>query len=264
MMNQNSSQSNLNLSQNNYNFMSRPQQPLELVPAGQSYTQLTYEPNHKCTVCGHVHSCQDCQRAMLFQQALEPQETKYMDPFILNTAKKMARKYRRTEVDPYSRIKVSRNVGISQDEILERTFKNPTLSITDIVNQINKENEEAREKALMEESDYYNMKTDNRRINNIYITTPATPITPIIPNPPSTIYTPPISSPHFRNISTFGLGLTDPTLGYKKAIIKYAAPRQPAAVKKQLPNPVTPNLKMVSGSTLSEMGIFFKRLWGWY
>lgn len=75
-----------------HNFMTRPP-ALELVPAGQSYTQLTYEPSHKCTVCGHVHSCQDCHRTMQFQQALEPRETKYMEPFILNTAKVRYKNY---------------------------------------------------------------------------------------------------------------------------------------------------------------------------
>lgn len=200
---------------------------------------------------------------------------------------------------------MSRNVGISQDEILERTFKNPTLSITDIVNQINKENEEARERALMDESDYYTMRVDNSNLftspiitpgmapgttpGNIVSAIPTTvPITMPITIPTTTVPTITIPTttttvgdggggggetsasitPTTPTITTAGSSssfkLTDPTLGYKKAIVKYAAPRQPAAVKKQLPNPVTPNLKMVSGNTLSELGDFFKKLWGWY
>ncbi|CAG8520696.1 11147_t:CDS:2 [Acaulospora morrowiae] len=240
----------------------QPTQP-ELVPVGQSYSQQTYEPNHMCSVCGHVHTCQDCHRILQFRQALEPQETKYMEPVILNTAKKMARKFRRTETDPYSRINVPKNVGISQDDILERTIQNPALSITDIVNQIIKENEETRtsEDFSLPPQNILSFGTGDGSIapssSQQIISTEKTTTTT---QTPTTI--PPIMSSATPSSTPFIL--TDPSLGFKKATIKYALPRQPSAAKKPLPNPVTPNLKMASGGVLSEMGVFFKRLWGWY
>src|SRR5437868_8506091 len=34
--------------------------PLNLVPSGSAITRNSYEPAHRCTTCGHVHTCNDC------------------------------------------------------------------------------------------------------------------------------------------------------------------------------------------------------------
>ncbi|CAG8525591.1 6531_t:CDS:2 [Acaulospora colombiana] len=158
---------------------------------------------------------------------------------------------------------IPKNVGISQDEILERTIQNPALSITDIVNQIIKENEETRisEDTLQPPQNVLSFGTRDGFAPPSSSQQPSTETTTVAARTTSTISpTTPLSS----TSSTTPFTLTDPTLGFKKATIKYALPRQPSVAKKPLPNPVTPNLKMASGGVLSEMGVFFKRLWGWY
>ncbi|KAF0397172.1 hypothetical protein F8M41_009984 [Gigaspora margarita] len=275
---------------------------LQLVPAGRAHGQQTYEPVHKCYPCGHVHSCQDCNRVLLFRQALGPQETKFFEPVILSNSKSVARKYRRMEIEPYFRRNVPKNVGISQDEILERTLANPSLSIIDIVNQIAIENEEARERALLAGDSMYHSMRQNKYQDetNIYderpsilaqqssSTIPPSALNEIAAQPSQNIHMnqtsevattsssaqqsttqelafssrtsattqPAASGAHFT--------LIDPSLGFKKATIKYALPKKPDTGYKPRPNPVTPNLKINGGGVFSEMAVFFKKLWGWY
>ncbi|CAG8482419.1 7015_t:CDS:2 [Scutellospora calospora] len=292
-------QQTMNLNQTN-GFGSAAQ--LQLVPAGRAYGQQAYEPVHKCYPCGHVHSCQDCNRVLLFRQALGPQETKYFEPVILSNSKSVARKYRRMEIEPYFRRNVPKNVGISQDEILERTLANPSLSIIDIVNQIAVENDEARERALLAgDSMYHSMRKNKYQDGaNIYDEGPsilaqqgnnnilpsalneiaAQPSQNLFVNQTSEVATTSSSAQQSTaqeltagsqtsattQSTTSGAHFTriDPSLGFKKATIKYALPKKPDTGNKPRPNPVTPNLKINGGGVFSEMSIFFKKLWGWY
>ncbi|CAG8670992.1 16157_t:CDS:2, partial [Dentiscutata erythropus] len=256
---------------------------LQLVPAGRAYGQQTYEPVHKCYPCGHVHSCQDCNRVLLFRQALGPQEAKFFEPSV-------ARKYRRMEIEPYFRRNVPKNVGISQDEILERTLANPSLSIIDIVNQIAIENEEAREKALLAgDSMYHSMRQYKYQDETSYDEGPSILAqqsnNTISPSALAEIAAQPSQNVHINQtseVATTSLSvqqptaqelafssrtsattqpttsgahftLTDPSLGFKKATIKYALPKKPDTGYKPRPNPVTPNLKINGSGVFSEM-----------
>ncbi|CAG8634965.1 3169_t:CDS:2, partial [Racocetra persica] len=244
---------------------------LQLVPAGRAYGQQTYEPVHKCYPCGHVHSCQDCNRVLLFRQALGPQETKFFEPMILSNSKSIGRKYRRMEIEPYFRRNVPKNVGISQDEILERTLANPSLSIIEIVNQIAVENDEARERALLAgDSMYHSMRQnkyqDETNIQeegpsilaqqgmpsalteiavqpsqNIHVNQTSEVATTSSSAQQSTTQEPAVSSqtPSMTQSTASGAQFTliDPSLGFKKATIKYALPKKPDTGYKPRPNP---------------------------
>ncbi|CAG8552112.1 11222_t:CDS:2 [Cetraspora pellucida] len=290
-------QQTMNLNQTN-GFTVRSAAQLQLVPTGRAYGQQTYEPAHKCYPCGHVHSCQDCNRVLLFRQALGPQKTKFFEPMILSNSKSIGRKYRRMEIEPYFRRNVPKNVGISQDEILERTLANPSLSIVDIVNQIAVENDEARERALLAgDSMYHSMRQnkyqDETNIHdegpsiltqrgmpstlteiatqtsqNIHANQTSEVATTSLSAQQSTTQEPVVSSQTSSTTHSTASGaqytLIDPSLGFKKATIKYALPKKPDTGYKPRPNPVTPNLKINGGGIFSEMAVFFKKLWGWY
>ncbi|RIA95970.1 hypothetical protein C1645_756049 [Glomus cerebriforme] len=122
--------------------------PLNLVPSGSAINKNNYEPAHRCTTCGHVHTCDDCKHISNIQQVIDPPVKKVHEPIIINTAKAMGRMNRRMANGPYFRPERSRNVLISQDEILHRTIADPNLNFTDIVNQVAKEKEQEQEKAM--------------------------------------------------------------------------------------------------------------------
>ncbi|GES87191.1 hypothetical protein GLOIN_2v517236 [Rhizophagus clarus] len=82
-------------------------------------------------------------------QVIDPPVKKVHEPIIINTAKAMGRINRRMANGPYFRPERSRNVLISQDEILHRTMADPNLNFTDIVNQVAKEKEQEQEKAMI-------------------------------------------------------------------------------------------------------------------
>ncbi|CAB4377206.1 uncharacterized protein OCT59_006235 [Rhizophagus irregularis] len=120
-----------------------------LVPSGSAINRNNYEPTHRCTTCGHVHTCDDCKHISNIQQVIDPPVKKVHEPIIINTAKAMGRINRRMTNGPYFRPERSRNVLISQDEILHRTMADPNLNFTDIVNQVAKEKEQEQEKAMI-------------------------------------------------------------------------------------------------------------------
>src|SRR4051812_48758796 len=61
--------------------------PLNLVPSGSAITRNSYEPAHRCTTCGHVHTCNDCKHISNIQQLIDPPVKKVHEPIIINTAK---------------------------------------------------------------------------------------------------------------------------------------------------------------------------------
>src|ERR1051325_9659780 len=61
--------------------------PLNLVPSGSAITRNSYEPAHRCTTCGHVHTCNDCKHISNIQQVIDPPVKKVHEPIIINTAK---------------------------------------------------------------------------------------------------------------------------------------------------------------------------------
>jgi hypothetical protein len=61
--------------------------PLNLVPSGSAITRNSYEPTHRCTTCGHVHTCDDCKHISNIQQVIDPPVKKVHEPIIINTAK---------------------------------------------------------------------------------------------------------------------------------------------------------------------------------
>ncbi|CAG8485100.1 10025_t:CDS:2 [Funneliformis caledonium] len=273
--------------------------PLNLVPSGSTITKNSYEPTHRCTTCGHVHTCNDCKHISNLQQVIDPPEKKIHEPIIINTAKAMGRMNRRMANGPYFRPERSRNVLISQDEILHRTMADPNLNFTDIVNQVAKEKEQEQEIAMITGNYPYqnghqnefqqtglSSQIDGQSVQDLQpiFSTDVSGTSVLLQgggssqssqeqllNSNATILTTPdvtiicneqpspTLSPIIRDSK-----LVDNSLGYKKAIVQYALPRKNVVVEKPRPNPVTPNVKVSnSGDKLKNLKDYLNKLWVW-
>ncbi|CAI2178239.1 13831_t:CDS:2 [Funneliformis geosporum] len=279
-----------------FNTQSPINSPLNLVPSGSTITKNSYEPTHRCTTCGHVHTCNDCKQISNLQQVIDPPEKKIHEPIIINTAKAMGRMNRRMANGPYFRPERSRNVLISQDEILHRTMADPNLNFADIVNQVAKEKEQEQEIAMITGNYPYHQneyqqtvlssQNDGQSVQDlqpIFSTdvsgtsvllqgsTSSQPSQEQLLNSNATILTTPDvtiicneqSSPTLSPIIRDSK-LVDNSLGYKKAIVQYALPRKNVVAAKPRPNPVTPTIKVSNnGDKLKNLKDYLNKLWVW-
>nr|CAG8603673.1 296_t:CDS:2 [Entrophospora candida] len=298
-----------NNTSNGFNTQQNPeilQQPAgiftqnRLVPEGSAYSRQTYEPTHKCTTCGHIHDCQNCKNRSLLQQAIEPHQVKYFEPIIQNTAKALSRRIRRTEHDPYFRRNSTKRIGISQDEILERSRRNPNLSISQIVEEINKENEAAHEKDWFQSlspvgtyntssqfpAHFTSADTTSLQNQGVIQQTQTTDSTmqntsffgqqsrtfqnPIISREPVSFGRSLVNNTQIsQNVPMLNLdgtnlrpSLSNLGLNFRKIKVKHVFPKKSASIVRPLPNPVPPNIRTTSGA-YEEMKKFFNKVWGW-
>ncbi|CAJ0766310.1 6825_t:CDS:2, partial [Entrophospora sp. SA101] len=185
----------------------------------------------------------------------------------------------------------TKRIGISQDEILERSRRNPNLSISQIVEEINKENEEAYEKDWFQSSSpggTYNTfsqfpvhftSADATSLQNQGGIQPTqtmdftTQTTSFFGQQSGTFQNPIIS----RESVSFGRNLVDNTqtqtsqnvpifnidsTNLRKIKVKHVFPKKSASTDRLLPNPVPPNIRTTTGA-YEEMKKFFNKVWGW-
>nr|CAG8595864.1 541_t:CDS:2 [Entrophospora candida] len=187
----------------------------------------------------------------------------------------------------------TKRIGISQDEILERSRRNPNLSISQIVEEINKENEAAHEKDWFQSLSpvgTYNTSSqfpahftsaDTTSLQNQGViqqtqTTDSTMQNTSFFGQQSRTFQNPIIS---REPVSFGRSLVSNTQisqnvpmlnldGTNLRTITATSTQSPiiqstsASIVRPLPNPVPPNIRTTSGA-YEEMKKFFNKVWGW-